>query len=365
MARTCRRRQPTSPSSACSRDVWIPRSRSSTSCRGSAATTPRCAPGIRRYRRSLPCCAATTRPRGAASKGTTARASRNREDAMRRCCRQPLALSLLALLQRDSPADRNLYEAFLQLPRTDTSTSIVMAVEYAATLRAGRSRHPGTFDFATRGFHMLLLGLAGCWTGSEPEPQLPPRSSAAFHGYVERLAAGGVLWALAECLTVIADPRADLHPAGGRLHAAAGKQAARLHARLGTRTLAGVVAPLAPWEAPLKSAGAFLVHDAAPGRRGCRARRGRAPAPADLEAAPPPWRPGSCRVRGAGRAQRQVDQGSATIAGVARRARNRRRRPVAAGPCRGGRNRRVMPAAGRRTPWRTRFCSSLPDILAS
>ncbi len=165
----------------------------------------------------------------------------------------PLALSLLALVQRDSPADRNLFEAFFDVPRTGTATSIAMAVEYAAALRTGRSRHPWTFDFATRGFNMLLLGLAGCWTGSEPEPLLPPRSSAAFHGYVERLAAGGVLWTLAECLTVIADPRADLHPAGGRSHAAAGKQAVRLHARLGTRTLAGVVASLAPWEAPLKA----------------------------------------------------------------------------------------------------------------
>ena len=165
----------------------------------------------------------------------------------------PLALSLLALIQRDAPADRHLLDAFLELPRQRTATSIVLAIEYAAALRSGRSRPDWMFNYHTRGFNTLLLGLAGCWTGSEPGPQLPPRSSEAFHGYVERLAAGGVLWALAESLTVIADPHSDLHPVRGGSRAAAGKQAARLHARLGTTTLAGVVAPLAPWEVRLKA----------------------------------------------------------------------------------------------------------------
>ena len=165
----------------------------------------------------------------------------------------PLALALLALVQRDAPADRHLLDAFLQLPRQRTATSIVPAIEYAAALRGGRGRPHWTYNYHPRGFNLLLLGLTGCWSGSEPGPHLPPRSSEAFHDYVERLAAGGVLWALAEALTVIADPHSDLHPVRGRSRAVAGKHAARLHARLGTTTLAGVVAPLAPWEVPLKA----------------------------------------------------------------------------------------------------------------
>ena len=164
----------------------------------------------------------------------------------------PLALSLLALVQRDAPADRHLLNAFLELPRRGLAATTAQVVTYAAALRVGRIEHFWTLNSYPRGFNLLLLGLAGCWPRTDRPPHLPGRSSEAFHGYVERLAADGVRWALAECLTVIADPHADLRPHGGRSRAAAAKQAARMHSRLGTRILAGVVPEVAPWELPLK-----------------------------------------------------------------------------------------------------------------
>ena len=165
----------------------------------------------------------------------------------------PLALSLLALVQRDAPEDRNLFKAFLELPRRGLATTTAQVAMYASALRVGRTEPLWTLNSYPRGFNLLLLGLAGCWPATEPPPFLPVHSSEAFHGYVERLAADRVLWALAECLTVIADPHACLYPHGGRSRAAAAKQAASIHSRLGTRSLAGVLPKVPAWEPPLKA----------------------------------------------------------------------------------------------------------------
>ena len=194
-------------------------SRSSTSFPGRAATTPRRVPSTR------PCgalLAAITRPPGG-----LAAPSRDGEDAGGGAS-APLALSLRADPARcpGRPAPARC------LPRVAASARPQSCWLYAAALR------PVPVQLPYAGIQHAPA--AGCWTGSEPGNS---RRAAARHSiYVERLAAGGVLWALAESLTVIADPHSDLHPVRGGSRAAAGKQAARLHARLGTTTLAGVVA---------------------------------------------------------------------------------------------------------------------------
>ncbi|MDE0217810.1 MAG: hypothetical protein OXJ90_00970, partial [Spirochaetaceae bacterium] len=51
----------------------------------------------------------------------------------------PLALSLLALVQRDAPEDRNLFSAFLELPRRGLAATTAQVAMYAAALRVGRT----------------------------------------------------------------------------------------------------------------------------------------------------------------------------------------------------------------------------------
>ena len=164
----------------------------------------------------------------------------------------PFALSLLALVRRDTPADRVLLDGLLGGGRkAGAAPEILATVDYAAQLRAGQH---GSFElFGEPGFSTLLQGLAGCWSRKHPKQHLPPDTEEAFARYVDRLVAGGFAWALAECLTVIGHPDMDLHPSRGRSPAAARQQATRMHAQLGTRTLADVVPETAAWEPPLKA----------------------------------------------------------------------------------------------------------------
>ena len=162
------------------------------------------------------------------------------------------ALSLLSLVRSDTPSARNLLTGLLSTARRlRILPQIVDTVAHAVDLRAGLT--PAMeIEMAPR-FSALLHGWTYCWA-KRAEPYVRPAASRGFGSYVDRLAANGFAWALAECLAIIGRAGAVLDAPDGRSFAAAGKQAAAIHRQLGTQTLTTLVPEVVPaWEFPLKA----------------------------------------------------------------------------------------------------------------
>ena len=164
----------------------------------------------------------------------------------------PFLLSLLSLVRTDTPSNRTLLADLLNAGRRQRfAPGVLETIACAAELRAGRN--PTTeIDFAAD-VRALLGGWVYCWAKRVFTPHLRSDARAAFGGYVDRVAAQGFAWALAECLAIIGQAGATLNPRSGRSPAAAGKQAAAIHRQLGTQTLVTLVPASATWEFPLRA----------------------------------------------------------------------------------------------------------------
>ena len=161
------------------------------------------------------------------------------------------ALSLLSLVRDDSPASRTLLAQLLRTARQrDAEPLILHYVGRAFDLRRGTRL--AAMMFPAPEFGALLQGLECCWVGQFGQ-YAEPTPCQALAGYASRARSHGFAWALAECLAVMGQP--DLEMAEGRTGPAAAyrEEAAAMHARLGTRSLASLLAPMADWEYPLKA----------------------------------------------------------------------------------------------------------------
>ena len=161
------------------------------------------------------------------------------------------ALSLLSLVRDDSPASRTLLAQLLRTARQrDAEPLILHYVGRAFDLRRGTRL--AAMMFPAPEFGTVLQGLECCWLGQFGQ-YAEPTPCQALAGYATRARNHGFAWALAECLAVMGQP--DLEMAEGRTRPAAAyrEEAAAMHARLGTRSLASLLAPMAEWEYPLKA----------------------------------------------------------------------------------------------------------------
>ena len=161
------------------------------------------------------------------------------------------ALSLLSLVRDDSPSSRALLAPLLRASAHQKVQPLVMHyVTHAAEARKGAHIDAMTFPYPV--FGTMLQGLECCWLGQlgQYTDQTPYQ---ALVGYMDRARANGFAWALAECLAVVGQP--DLRMEEGRLRSAAvyREEATAMHARLGTRSLTSLLAPMAQWEYPLKA----------------------------------------------------------------------------------------------------------------
>ena len=160
------------------------------------------------------------------------------------------ALSLLSLVRDDSPSSRALLAPLLHTAaKRKAQPLVVHYVSRAAEARKGARIAAMTFPYPV--FGTLLQGLECCWLGQFGQYTEPPPCEALVD-YMRRVRANGFEWALAECLAVMGQPdlRMDERP---RSAAACRKEAAALHARLGTRSLTTLLAPMEEWEYPLKA----------------------------------------------------------------------------------------------------------------
>ena len=159
------------------------------------------------------------------------------------------ALSLLSLVRDDSPSSRALLAPLVHTAAKRKAQPLVMHyVARAAETRRGARIAAMTFPYPV--FGTMLQGLECCWLGQFG--QYTERTPCeALVGYMDRARASGFAWALAECLAVVGQP--DLRMEEGRPRAACRKEAAAIHARLGTQSLTSLLAPMAQWEYPLKA----------------------------------------------------------------------------------------------------------------
>ena len=161
------------------------------------------------------------------------------------------ALSLLSLVRDDSPSNRALLAPLPRAAAQQKAQPLVMHyVTRAADARKGARIAAMTFPYPV--FGTMLQGLECCWLGQFG--QYAERTPCqALAGYMNRVRDNGFAWALAECLAVVGQP--DLRMTEGRPRPAAAyrKEAAAIHARLGTQSLTSLLAPMAQWEYPLKA----------------------------------------------------------------------------------------------------------------
>ena len=152
-------------------------------------------------------------------------------------------------MRDDSPSSRALLAPLLHTAAKRKAQPLVMHyVARAAETRRGARIAAMTFPYPV--FGTMLQGLECCWLGQFGQyTERPP--CEALVGYMDRARASGFDWALAECLAVVGQP--DLRMEEGRSRAACRKEAAAIHARLGTQSLTSLLAPMAEWEYPLKA----------------------------------------------------------------------------------------------------------------
>ena len=161
------------------------------------------------------------------------------------------ALSLLSLVRDDSPSSRALLAPLLRASAHQKVQPLVMHhVTRAAEARKGAHIDAMTFPYPV--FGTMLQGLECCWLGQLG--QYTERAPyQALVGYMDRARANGFAWALAECLAVVGQPDLRVKEGGSRPAAEHREESATMHARLGTRSLTSLLAPMAQWEYPLKA----------------------------------------------------------------------------------------------------------------
>ena len=161
------------------------------------------------------------------------------------------ALSLLSLVRDDSPSSRTLLAQLLRTAeKRDAEPLIVHYVARACDLRKGARIAAMTFPAPELG--TMLQGLECCWIGQFGQ-YAEPAPCHALVGYANRVRDHGFAWALAECLSVIGQPDLQMEELRPLPAAAYREEADTLHARLGTRSLTSLLAPMAEWEYPLKA----------------------------------------------------------------------------------------------------------------
>ena len=161
------------------------------------------------------------------------------------------ALSLLSLVRDDSPSNRVLLAQLLRIAEQREAEPLIMHyVARASDMRKGGRIAAMMFPAPELG--TMLQGLECCWLGQFGQYAEPPPCQA-LAGYTSRARDHGFTWAFAECLAIMGQP--ELRMKEGRLRPAAAcrEEAVALHARLGTRSLTSLLAPLAEWEYPLKA----------------------------------------------------------------------------------------------------------------
>ena len=148
-------------------------------------------------------------------------------------------------------------------------------VARAAETRRGARIAAMTFPWPV--FGTMLQGLECCWLGQFGQyTERPP--CEALVGYMNRVRDNGFDWALAECLAVVGQPELRMEEGRPRPAAVYRKEAAAIHARLGTRSLTSLLAPMAQWEYPLKALEELAFE--ARNKPGAAKKRGPTPPPA-------------------------------------------------------------------------------------
>ena len=161
------------------------------------------------------------------------------------------ALSLLSLVRDDSPSSRALLAPLLRAAaRRKAQPLVVHYVTRAAEARKGAPIAATTFPYPA--FGTMLQGLECCWLEQFGQ-YADSAPCGALAGYTDRVRANGFAWTLAECLTVMGQPELRMKEGRPRPAAEYREEAAAIHARLGTRSLASLLAPMAEWEYPLKA----------------------------------------------------------------------------------------------------------------
>ena len=185
------------------------------------------------------------------------------------------ALSLLSLVRDDSPSSRALLAPLLHAAAKHKAQPLVMHfVARATEARQGTRIAPMTFPYPV--FGTMLQGLECCWLGQFG--QYAERAPCeALAGYMDRARASGFDWALAECLAVVGQPDMRMEEGRPRPAAACRKEAAAIHARLGTRSLTSLLAPMAQWEYPLKALEELAFEARTRGKPAAAGKRGPSP----------------------------------------------------------------------------------------
>ena len=161
------------------------------------------------------------------------------------------ALSLLALVRDDSPSSRALLAPLVRTAGKQDAEPIIMHyVARAADACKGLRLAPMMYPVPV--FGTMLQGLECCWLGQFRQ-YTEEAVCLALAGYTERARGAGFDWALAECLSILGQPELKMTEGRPRPAAAYRDEAAALHARLGTRSLTSLLAPMAEWEYPLKA----------------------------------------------------------------------------------------------------------------
>ena len=161
------------------------------------------------------------------------------------------ALSLLSLVREDSSSSRTLLAPILRAAERQGADPLVMHyVQRAAEMRKGARLDPMIYSAPTLG--TLFQGLECCWLDQfvQYTESLACRAAVA---YMNRARDNGFEWVYAECLAAVGQSDLWVPEGGSRSPKTCREEAVAMHARLGTRSLTSLLAPMPEWEYPLKA----------------------------------------------------------------------------------------------------------------
>ena len=161
------------------------------------------------------------------------------------------ALSLLSLVRDDSPSSRALLAPLVRTAaRRDAEPLFMHYVSRAADARRGARIE--AMVYPAPAFGTMLQGLECCWL--EQFGQYAETAPCeALLGYMDRARDNGFDWAYAECLAVVGQCDQWVQEGPPKTPAICRDESAAIHARLGTRSLISLLAPMPEWEYPLKA----------------------------------------------------------------------------------------------------------------
>ena len=160
--------------------------------------------------------------------------------------------SLLSLVRDHTPRNAAELDRLVTIGRKQYVRPLFLRVVSAAVLaRDGYVFSLNVFAAAEPVFTRFFDGLGCCWIDDfEPFDQ---ERTTGLRGFAIRAAEHGYLWMAAECFEILSRMEAGAFRVNfGGEPLAAGDAADALHERLGTTTLASLVAPVPEWEYPLK-----------------------------------------------------------------------------------------------------------------